>query len=171
MPAITVTFEDGATARFEAGIRASDALAQHARKEAARAIAARVTTQESRLVDLSYVLGEDCRVAAVLPDSPDGIEVLRHCGAQLMAQGLLRLFPGTEMTIGPVVEHGFYYDVKRPEGFSPDDLARIEETMQAIVKEDLPVRREELPKAQAMTLFRELGQHYKVEIIDGIPDP
>jgi len=171
MPAITVTFEDGATARFEAGIRASDALAQHARKEAARAIAARVATRDSRVVDLSHALTEDCRLGAVLPDSPDGLEVLRHSGAHLMAQAILRLFPGTEITIGPVVEHGFYYDVKRPEAFSTDDLARIEETMRAIVKEDLPVRREELPKAQAMALFREQGQHYKVEIIEGIPDP
>jgi len=134
MPAITVTFEDGATARFEAGIRASDALAQHARKEAARAIAARVATRDSRVVDLSHALTEDCRLGAVLPDSPDGLEVLRHSGAHLMAQAILRLFPGTEITIGPVVEHGFYYDVKRPEGFSTDDLARIEISCQAVAR-------------------------------------
>ena len=131
---ITVTFEDGATARFEAGIRASEALAQHARKQAARAIAARVTTAGSRVVDLTHVLTEDCGLAAVLPDSPEGLEVLRHSGAHLMAQAILRLFPGTEITIGPVVEHGFYYDVKRSEGFTPDDLVRIEETMRAIVQ-------------------------------------
>ncbi|HWP66302.1 MAG TPA: threonine--tRNA ligase [Candidatus Limnocylindria bacterium] len=168
MPAISVTFEDGATARFEAGIRAGDALAQHVPRDAKRAIAARV---DARLVDLSHPLREDCRLAAVSPESPDGIEILRHSGAHLMAQAILRLFPGTEITIGPVVENGFYYDVKRPEGFSTDDLARIEETMRAIVAEDLPVRREEISKADAIALFREQGQHYKVEIIEGIPDP
>lgn len=172
MPAITVTFDDGATARFEAGISAGDALAQQARREAARAVAARVTTAaEARVVDLSRPLDADCRLAAVLPETPEGLEVLRHSCAHLMAQAILRLFPGTEITIGPVVEHGFYYDVKRPEGFSTDDLARIEETMHAIVREDLPVRREELPKADAAALFRAQGQHYKVEIIEGIPDP
>jgi threonyl-tRNA synthetase len=171
MPAITVTFDDGATRRFEAGIRVSEVLAQHAPREAARAVAARVTTKDARVVDLSHVLVEDCRVAAVPPDSPDGLEVLRHSTAHLMAQAILRLFPGTEITIGPVVENGFYYDVKRPEGFSSDDLARIEETMRQIVGENLPVRREELSRADAVALFRTQGQHYKVEIIEGIPEP
>jgi len=171
MPAITVTFDDGATRRFEAGIRVGEVLAQHAPREAVRAVAARVATKESRVVDLSHALAEDCRVALVLPDSPAGLEVLRHSAAHLMAQAILRLFPGTEITIGPVVENGFYYDVKRPEGFSSDDLARIEDTMRRIVGEDLPVRREELPKAEAVALFRAQGQHYKVEIIEGIPDP
>jgi threonyl-tRNA synthetase len=170
MPAITVTFEDGASARFEAGIRASDVLAQHAPRDSKRAVAARITTHETRVVDLSRPLEHDCRLAAVLPDTPDGLEVLRHSCAHLMAQAILRLFPGTEITIGPVVEHGFYYDVKRAEPFSTDDLARIEDTMRAIVREDLPVEREEWPKADAIALFREQGQHYKVEIIDGIPD-
>jgi threonyl-tRNA synthetase len=171
MPAITVTFEDGATARFEAGISASDAFAQHAPRLGRRAVAARVTAQDARVVDLSRTLTEDCQLAAVLPESPDGLEVLRHSCAHAMAHAILRLFPGTEITIGPVVEHGFYYDVKRAEPFTPDDLVRIEAAMQAIVAEDLPVRREELAKADAVTLFRGQGQSYKVEIIEGIPDP
>jgi threonyl-tRNA synthetase len=171
MPVITVTFEDGASARFEAGISAGDVLAKHAPRTATRAIAARVDSSQAAVVDLSRPLVADCHLAAVLPDSAEGLEVLRHSCAHLMAQAVMRMFPGTEITIGPVIDNGFYYDLKRSEGFSPDDLTRIEETMRAIVKEDLAVTREELPKAEAVALFRGLGQHYKVEIIEGIPDP
>jgi threonyl-tRNA synthetase len=86
-----------------------------------------------------------------------------------MAQAVKRLFPETEITIGPVIENGFYYDFKRPGGFAAEDLPRIEEAMRAIVKEDLPVRRDEVPKADAIRRFRAMGEHYKVEIIEGIP--
>jgi len=171
MPVITVTFEDGASAPFEAGISAGDVLAKHAPRAAARAIAARLDASSAAVVDLSRPLTADCRIAPVLPESPEGLEVLRHSCAHLMAQAVMRLFPGTEITIGPVIDNGFYYDLKRAEGFSPDDLVWIEETMRAIVAENLAVTREELPKAEAVALFRALGQHYKVEIIEGIPDP
>src|SRR5262249_61084627 len=86
-----------------------------------------------------------------------------------MAQPVQRLFPGTEITIGPVIEHGFYYDFKRAEGFTPDDLQRIEEVMRAIVAENLPVSREELQREDAVRLFEGMGEHYKVELIRGLP--
>src|SRR5213594_2642797 len=176
MMEISVTFEDGATERFPAGTTAGEALAAHARngggdrKAVARAIAARVEGSATAIVDLARPLAADCRVAPVAPESPEGLEVLRHSSAHLMAQAVKRLFPETEITIGPVIENGFYYDFKRPGGFTAEDLPRIEETMRAIVKEDLPVRREEVPKAEAVRRFRALGEHYKVEIIEGIPD-
>jgi threonyl-tRNA synthetase len=85
-----------------------------------------------------------------------------------MAQAVQRLVPGTQITIGPVIDHGFYYDFKRPEGFTPDDLERIESAMRSIVEEDLPVTREERARSEAIALFREMGEHYKVEIIEGI---
>src|SRR5207244_3128671 len=88
----------------------------------------------------------------------------------LMAQAVKRLFPETQITIGPVIENGFYYDFKRPGGFASEDLPRIEEMMRAIVAEDLPVRREEVARGEAIRRFREMGEHYKVEIIEGIPD-
>src|SRR5437879_4351893 len=176
MMEISVTFEDGATERFPAGTTAGEALAAHARngggdrKAVARAIAARVEGSATAIVDLARPLAADCRLAPVAPESPAGLEVLRHSSAHLMAQAVKRLFPETEITIGPVIENGFYYDFKRPGGFTAEDLPRIEETMRAIVKEDLPVRREEVPKAEAVRRFREMGEHYKVEIIEGIPD-
>jgi threonyl-tRNA synthetase len=177
MAEITVTFEDGATERFPAGIAAGDALRAHAlngggnRKAVERAVAARVDGGAAAVIDLSRPLLGDCRLAPVAPDSAEGLDVLRHSTAHLMAQAVKRLFPATEITIGPVIEHGFYYDFKRPEGFTPEDLARIEETMHAIVKENLPVRREDVAKTEAVRRFREMGEHYKVEIIESIPEP
>src|SRR5438552_2415624 len=176
MMEISVTFEDGATERFPAGTTAGEALAAHARngggdrKAVARAIVARVEGSATAVVDLSRPLAADCRLAPVAPESREGLEVLRHSSAHVMAQAVKRLFPETEITIGPVIENGFYYDFKRPGGFSAEDLPRIEETMRAIVQEDLPVRREEVPKAEAIRRFRALAEHYKVEIIAGIPD-
>ncbi len=176
MSEITVTFEDGATLHVPQGIPAGDALRVHtenggSRKALKRAVAARVTTAErAAILDLSRPLATDCRLETVAAESPDGLEVIRHTSAHVMAQAVKRLFPATGITIGPVIEHGFYYDFKRPEGFTPEDLARIEDTMRAIVKEDLPIRREEVAKAEAVRRFRALGEHYKVEIIDGLPE-
>src|SRR5579885_360295 len=160
MAEITVTFDSGAVERLPAGIGAGVALRAHAARNGAsrraveRAVAARVEGTARQIVDLARPRVEDCR----------------HSCAHLMAQAVKRLFPETEITIGPVIENGFYYDFKRPQGFTPEDLARIEETMRAIVAEDLPVVREEVAKAEAIALFRSLGERYKVEILEGIPD-
>jgi threonyl-tRNA synthetase len=178
MAEITVTFEDGASARLPTGTSAGDALRAHAeesggsKKLLRRAVAARVANGTgTHVVDLSRALESDCQVVAVMPESPEGLEVLRHSTAHLMAHAVQRLYPGTEITIGPVIENGFYYDFKRPEGFTPDDLERIEETMRAIARENHPVTREVLPKDEAIRLFDGMGERYKVEIIDGIPEP
>jgi threonyl-tRNA synthetase len=176
MSEITVTFADGASLRLPAGVTAGDALKAHAesngtsRKELKRALAARVESGEkARVLDLSRPLGTDSRVTPVTPDTPDGLEVIRHSSAHLMAHAITRLYPGTEITIGPVVENGFYYDVKRAEGFTPDDLVLIEDEMRKIARENLPVVREEVPREAAIALFRDMGQKYKVEIIEGFP--
>jgi threonyl-tRNA synthetase len=176
MAEISVTFEDGATERFPAGTSAGEALRAYAARSNAlhrvvrRAIAARVEGSAPAVIDLSRPLLADCRLAPVAPESPEGLAVLRHSTAHLMAQAVKRLFPQVEITIGPVIENGFYYDFRRPEGFTPEDLARIEETMRAIVREDLAVQREEVPRAEAIRRFRAMGEHYKVEIIEGLPD-
>ncbi|MGH7895131.1 MAG: threonine--tRNA ligase, partial [Candidatus Binatia bacterium] len=176
MSEITVTFADGASLRLPAGVTAGDALRAHAehdgtsRKELKRAIAAEVDAGGViRLLDLGRALSEDCRVRPITAESPQGLEVVRHSSAHLMAHAITRLYPGTEITIGPVVENGFYYDVKRPEGFTPDDLALIEDEMRKIAREDHPVVREEVAREDAIRLFRDLGQKYKVEIIEGFP--
>src|SRR5438552_7191904 len=176
MTEISVTFEDGASERLPAGISARDALLAHARngggnrKQVERAVAARVEGPEPAVVDLSRAIACDCRVAPVAPDSAEGLDVIRHSAAHLMAQAVKRLWPETEITIGPVIEHGFYYDFSRPGGFTAEDLPRIEETMRQIVKEDLPIHREEIAKAEAIRRFAAMGERYKVEIIEGIPE-
>ncbi len=176
MAEIVVTFADGAQERLPAGTTAGDALRVHAerngsgRKELRRAVAARVEAGEARVLDLSRPLGEDCRVTPVAPESPEGLEVLRHSCAHAMAHAVQRLFPGTEITIGPVIDNGFYYDFKRPEGFTPDDLQRIEDAMRAIARENLAVTREEVSREDAVRLFTSMGEHYKVEIIQGLPE-
>src|SRR5262245_32400245 len=177
MAEIVVTFADGAQERLPAGTTAGDSLRVHAEhngaggKELRRAVAARIENDGgARVVDLSRPLFEDCRLTPVAPDSPEGLDVLRHSCAHLMAQAVQRLFPGTEITIGPVIENGFYYDFKRPQGFTPEDLQQIEAAMRAIVAENLAVSREELPREEAVRLFESMGEHYKVEIIRGIPE-
>ena len=175
MPDISVTFADGAVESFASGISAGDALRAHGQRNGTRklvekAVAARVGTAAGpRVVDLGRPLVEDCTLDMVAPESPDGLDVLRHSTAHLMAQAVQRLFPGTQITIGPVIDNGFYYDFRRPEGFTPDDLPRIEEMMKAIVKENHPVTREEVSREEAVRRFRGMGEHYKVEIIEGFP--
>jgi threonyl-tRNA synthetase len=165
---ITVTLADGRCAEVPAGTPARDAMRAAGATDLRDAIAVRIG---GRVVDLYRPLLESCSVEAVAADSPEGTDVLRHSAAHLMAQAVKRLFPETQVTIGPVIEDGFYYDFKKATPFTPEDLERIETEMRAIVKSDLRVTREELPKPEAAALFAAMGEHYKVEIIEGIPDP
>src|SRR5262245_45924557 len=131
-----------------------------------QAIAAKVN---GKVVDLSRPLTADCEIEPVLPSSPEGLEVLRHSSAHLMAQAVKRLFPHVQITIGPVIENGFYYDFKHERAFTPEDLEQIETEMKKIVAENLPVTREEVSRDDAVRLFRDMGEHYKAEIIASIP--
>ena len=149
------------------GVTAREALQALGERRLHEAIAARVG---DRVVDLSRAVEDGAALAPVFPDSPEGLEVLRHSTAHLMAHAVKRLFPDTQVTIGPVIESGFYYDFKRDQPFTPEDLERIEATMREIADANIPVERREVAKADAIALFRGLGEHYKVEIIEGIPD-
>jgi threonyl-tRNA synthetase len=130
-----------------------------------QAIAALVN---GKVVDLFRPLTSDCEITPVLPSSPEGLDVLRHSSAHLMAQAVKRLFPHVQITIGPVIEDGFYYDFKHERAFTPDDLERIEAEMKKIVAENLTVTREEVSRDDAVRLFRDMGEYYKAEIIQGI---
>jgi threonyl-tRNA synthetase len=125
---------------------------------------------DGRPVDLSRRLDSDCSLTWVSIDSPDGLDVLRHSTAHLMAQAVQSLFPGTQVTIGPTIEDGFYYDFKRDRAFTPEEIEKIEARMEEIAKSDLKVSREEMPKSQAIELFRAMGEDYKVAIIEDLPD-
>jgi threonyl-tRNA synthetase len=152
-------------APLEAGSSARDAIARRDRKAADKAVAARI---DGKIVDLSVPVAPEVDVEPVLPDSPDGLDVIRHSTAHLMAQAVQELFPGTQVTIGPVIEDGFYYDFVRPEPFTAQDLKAIEKKMKEIVSRNLMVTRHEMAKSEAIALFRAMGESYKVEILEGI---
>jgi len=166
MAEITITYGERRI-RVPAGTTVAAALAALSKEGAGAAIAAKVN---GRVVDLGRALAEDASVEPVAPDSPEGLEILRHSSAHLMAQAVKRLFPDVQVTIGPVIEGGFYYDFKKDEPFTPDDLEKIEAEMREIVRADLPVTREEVPRHQAIEFFERLGERYKAEILHGIPD-
>src|ERR1051325_8378891 len=124
---------------------------------------------DGKVVDV-YAKGADgAKGASVTPKSETGLDTIRHSTAHLMAMAVQELFPGTQVTIGPVIENGFYYDFGAARPFTEEDLRRIEEKMQEIVARDLPIRREELSRDEAIKTFNNLGEKFKVEIIEGIP--
>ncbi len=125
---------------------------------------------DGTLVDLHRALEQDCSLTPLPRNAAQALEVIRHSTAHLLAQAVKRLYPQAQVTIGPVIDDGFYYDFKYDAGFSPDDLQRISEEMQRIVDEDLPISREELGRDQAAELFREMGEDFKVEIVAAIED-
>jgi threonyl-tRNA synthetase len=123
-----------------------------------------------RLVDLSRPIEDDATLEPVKADSPEGLDVLRHSTAHLMAQAVQSLYPGTQVTIGPTIEDGFFYDFAPPAPFTVDDLPKIEARMRELAKANLKVERIEIPRAEAIERFAAMGEHYKVEILNGIPD-
>src|SRR5204863_7002986 len=120
--------------------------------------------------DLSRSIETDCAIEWISIASPDGLDVLRHSSAHLTAQAVQSLFPGTQVTIGPTIDGGFYYDFKRDQAFTPEELKQIEDHMAEIAKSNLKITREEMPKSEAIELFRKMGEEYKVKILEDIPD-
>jgi threonyl-tRNA synthetase len=165
MDRMHVTLPDGKSVEIRRGTRIDEVVASLGLKK--DIIAAKV---DGRPVDLKRVLEEDCALDFVSPESTEGLDILRHSTAHLMAQAVQSLFPGTQVTIGPTIEDGFYYDFKRGEAFSPEELEQIEKRMQELAKANMTITREEMPRAQAIEMFRKMGEHYKVEILAGIPD-
>jgi threonyl-tRNA synthetase len=164
---ITVRFADGTSAQVAAGTKAIVALKAQPGAQLKDVIAAKAS---GRVIDLGRLLYEDVDLSPVSTDSAEGLDVIRHSTAHLMAQAVKRLFPTAQITIGPVIQDGFYYDFSKDTPFAPEDLPRIEQAMQEIVKSDFPVTREELPRDEAVAFFREQGEAYKAEIIASIPE-
>ena len=121
-------------------------------------------------VDLDRALSRDCALEWIPMDSADGVDILRHSTAHLMAQAVQSLFPGTQVTIGPTIEGGFYYDFKRDGSFTPEEIDKIEARMRELAAQDLKVKREEMSRASAVELFRRMGEEYKVAILREIPE-
>src|SRR3989304_2246598 len=132
-----------------------------------RIIAAKV---DGVAVDLDRPLGQGCAVGRCRENRPVGLDILRHSTAHLMAQAVQGLFPGTQVTIGPTIEDGFYYDFKRVTPFTPEELERIESRMHELAASNLRIKREEMPRPRAIELFRAMGEDYKVAILEEIPE-
>ena len=161
-----VSLPDGSKRDYENPVTVSEIAESIGAGLAKAALAGRV---DGALVDTSYLVSRDAEVAIVTERDEDGIEVLRHSCAHLMAQAVQRLFPKAQVTIGPVIEDGFFYDFAFERPFTPEDLEAIEKSMNEIVKENLEVERSVLPREEAIKLFKEMGEDYKVEIIESIP--
>ncbi len=161
-----ITLPDGSLRQFDAPVSVHQVAASIGPGLAKAALAGRV---DGRLVDTSFVIDADAALAIVTAkDETDALELLRHDAAHVMAQAVQELYPGTQVTIGPAIENGFYYDFARAEPFTPDDLVLIEARMHEIVKRDLPIVREVMDREQAKGVFAALGETYKVEIIKDI---
>ncbi len=165
MKNIRVTVPGGETLEAAPGTRVGDIGTPPS--DGRRIVAAAV---DGAAVDLTRPVVEDCAVDWIPLDSPEGIDILRHSTAHLMAQAVQSLFPGTQVTIGPTTREGFYYDFKRDKPFTPEEIEKVEERMCELAQRNLSIAREELPKDEAIELFRGMGEDYKVAILSGIPD-
>ena len=164
---VAITLPDGSVRSFDGAVTGT-ALAESISKSLAKkAIAMKV---DGVLTDLFAPLDKDARVEIVTREGPDALELVRHDAAHLLAQAVQELFPGTQVTIGPTIEDGFYYDFARDKPFSTDDLAKIEKRMAEIVDEDRPTRREVWDRDEAIKHFRDIGESYKAEIIADLPE-
>ena len=161
----TVTLPDGSKRSFDAPPSVMDVATDIGPGLAKATLAGRV---DGRLVDASYLIENDAELAIVTSRDEDALELIRHDAAHVMAQAVQELYPGTQVTIGPAIENGFYYDFARETPFTNADLEAIEQRMHEIVKRDLPIEREVLDREDAKKVFADLGEAYKVEIINDI---
>ncbi len=164
MPVITLP--DGSQRRFDHPVTVDAVAASIGAGLRKAALAGRVN---GKLVDTAYEIAQDATLAIVTDKDSDGLEVIRHSTAHLLAHAVKQLYPEAQVTIGPVIEDGFYYDFAYSRPFTPEDLAAIEQRMLALAKADSPVTRRELPRDAAVAHFQALGEKYKAEIIASIP--
>ncbi|HSN89805.1 MAG TPA: TGS domain-containing protein, partial [Anaeromyxobacteraceae bacterium] len=163
---VRVTLPDGSQKEAPRGTTVLDFVKTSIGAGLARA--AYVARLDGEPVDLSRRLDRDARLEVVTTKSPEALEVARHDAAHVMASVVQKLYPGTQVTIGPAIEDGFYYDFARETPFGPDDLAAIEKATNEAIAQDLPFVREEVSMDEALALFERLGEKYKVEIVKDI---
>ena len=165
-PMPVITLPDGSQKPFAAAVSVGDVAASIGAGLAKAALAGKV---DGRLVDLSYVIESDAALEVVTPKHPDALEIIRHSTAHLLAQAVQSIYPDAQVTIGPVVDDGFFYDFAYSRPFTPEDLALFEAKMHELVRADLAVSRRVVPREEAIATFTALGEHYKAEIIGSIP--
>ncbi|MBI2311125.1 MAG: threonine--tRNA ligase [Betaproteobacteria bacterium] len=161
-----IRLPDGSQKRFDAPVTVAEVAASIGAGLARAALAGKVN---GKLVDTSFRIERDCNLSIVTDKDPEGLEILRHSTAHLLAHAVKELFPDAQVTIGPVIENGFYYDFSYKRPFTPEDLAAIEKRMQEIGKRDLKVERQVRERSDAISFFKDQGEHYKAQIIEAIP--
>jgi threonyl-tRNA synthetase len=164
---IQITFPDGAVKEFPKGTTTEEIAASISPGLKKKAIAGKVN---GHLLDLRTPIMEDGSLEIITPDREEALEILRHSTAHLMAQAIKRLYKNVKLGVGPVIEGGFYYDVDLEESLTPDDLPKIEKEMKKIVKENLEIVRKEVTREEAKKLYEEIGDEYKLELLEAIPE-
>lgn len=162
----TITLPDGSQRVFDRPVSVAEVAAAIGPGLAKAALAGKV---DGRLVDAAYVIDRDAQLAVVTDRDPEGLEIIRHSTAHLLAQAVKQLYPEAQVTIGPVIEDGFYYDFAYKRPFTPEDLEKIEQRMEELAKRDIPVHRTVMDRDEAVEFFRGMGEDYKAEIIASIP--
>ena len=161
-----VTLPDGSVKSYDQSLTVADVASSIGSGLAKAAIAGEI---DGQLVDTSFMIENDSDLAIITNKDDKALEVIRHSTAHLLAQATQQLYPKAQVTIGPVIDNGFYYDFAYEDGFSEQDLAKIEKKMNAIVKQNLPIERMEMSRDDAVEFFKSMGEHYKAEIIESIP--
>jgi threonyl-tRNA synthetase len=167
MASVSLTFPDGSVRDYDAATTGSALAASISKSLAKKAVA---YTFDGALRDLSEPLGASGKIEIVTRDDPRALELIRHDAAHVLAEAVQELWPGTQVTIGPVIENGFYYDFARNEPFTPDDFPAIEKKMREIVARNRPFTKEVWSRDKAKQVFRDKGEAYKVELVDAIPE-
>lgn len=163
---ISITLPDGSQRQFDHPVSIHDVAADIGAGLARAALAGKVN---GKLVDTNYVIEDDAELAIITERDEEGLDIIRHSTSHLLAQAVKQLYPDAQVTIGPVIDDGFYYDFSYSKGFTPEDLEKIEKRMEELVKQDLQVVREEVTRDAAVQIFREMGEEYKAQIIEDIP--
>src|SRR5215208_3543979 len=164
---ITLTFPDGAQRQFAPGITGREIVEGIAKSLAKRTIAMAL---DGTVADLADPITKDAKIEFLNREDPRALELIRHDAAHVLAEAVQALWPGTQVTIGPVIENGFYYDFARNEPFTPEDFPAIEAKMREIIARDKPFTKEVWSRDQAKEVFRDKGEHFKVELVDAIPE-
>ena len=164
---ISLKFPDGSARDFESGVTGLDVAASIAKSLAKKAVA---VSLDGTVRDIYDPIEADAEIRIITRTDPEGLELIRHDAAHVMAEAVQELYPGTQVTIGPVIKNGFYYDFAREEPFTPEDLPKIEAKMREIIQRDSPFSYEVMPRDTAKKMFGDMGEAYKVELIDAIPE-
>ena len=164
---INITFPDGSKKQFHKGITGGEIASSISKSLEKRAI---VVSIDGELKDLSLQIHEDCSLRVITDSDPEALEIIRHDAAHIIAEAAKELFPDIQVTIGPAIKDGFYYDFAKSVPFTTDDLKKIEAKMHEIVKHNEIFNREECDRDEAIKMFKKMGEHYKAEIIESIPE-